>query len=160
MPNRHLARSIAMQSLFEWDFRGQPSAALPAIIDHNLKEFAPGLEESQFSHSLVDGVLQHVQQIDEAIVKYAPSWPLNQITIVDRNILRLGVYELKHAGEVPPKVAINEAIELAKSFGGPSSGRFVNGVLGSMFNDLVKENPALKGENPPKPKAAAKKKKL
>lgn len=139
MPNRHLARSVAMQSLFEWDFRGQPSAALPAITSHNLKEFAPGLEEDEFSQKLVDGVIEHLPAIDATIARYAPSWPISQITIVDRNILRLGVYELQFAKEVPPKVAINEAIELAKSFGGPSSGKFVNGVLGSMYNDLVKE---------------------
>lgn len=139
MPNRHLARSVAMQSLFEWDFRGGPTAALPAITAHNLKEFAPGLEKDEFSQKLVAGVIDNLPAIDGAIVHYAPSWPLNQITIVDRNILRLGVYELKFNKEVPPKVAINEAIELAKSFGGPSSGKFVNGVLGSMYNDLVKE---------------------
>lgn len=139
MPNRHLARSVAMQSLFEWDFRGQPSAAMPAIIDHNLKEFAPGLDESKFTTELIDGVLQNLTTIDEIIARYAPSWPINQITIVDRNILRLGVYELKFGKAVPPKVAINEAIELAKSFGGPSSGRFINGVLGSMYSDITKE---------------------
>lgn len=144
MPNRHLARSIALQSLFEWDFRGNPTAGLPAIVDRNLKEFAPGLEESAFVTSLVDGIIKNLSQIDEQIVEYAPSWPLSQITIVDRNILRLGVYELKCATEVPPKVAINEAIELAKSFGGNASGKFVNGVLGSMYNDLVKDKPELK----------------
>ena len=148
MPNRHLARSIAMQSLFEWDFRGNPTAALPAIVDHNLEEFGPGLdEEKQFSQSLVDGVMSNLKEIDETIAHYAPSWPIGQITIVDRNILRLGVFELKCNHDVPPKVAINEAIELAKSFGGASSGKFVNGVLGSMYNDLVKENPSLAEEN-------------
>lgn len=138
MPNRHLARSIAMQSLFEWDFRGQPTAALPAIVTHNLNEFGPGLEEQEFTQSLVEGVIEHQKDIDKLITKYAPAWPLPQITIIDRNILRLGVFELQFAKEVPPKVAINEAIELAKSFGGPSSGKFVNGVLGSMYNDLIK----------------------
>ncbi len=150
MPNRHLARSIAMQSLFEWDFRGQPTAALPAIIEYNLKEFGPGLSEEEFSKELVDGVISHLPEIDTEVSKYAPSWPINQITIVDRNILRLGVYELKFKKDVPPKVAINEAIELAKTFGGPSSGKFVNGVLGSMFNDLVKEHPELATEDKPK----------
>ncbi len=138
MPNRHLARSIALQSLFEWDFRGNPTAALPAIVEHNLKEFAPGLEEKEFAVALVNGVIDHLKETDELVSRYAPSWPIGQITIVDRNILRLGVLELKILKDVPPKVAINEAIELAKSFGGTSSGRFVNGVLGSMYNDLVK----------------------
>lgn len=148
MSNRHLARSIAMQSLFEWDFRDKPSAILPAIVDHNLDEFGPGLEEErEFAKKIVDGVIEHVAEIDDLITKYAPSWPLPQITIVDRNILRIGVYELKFSGgDIPPKVAINEAIEIAKSFGGPSSGKFVNGVLGSMYNDMQKEQPA-----PPKP---------
>lgn len=155
MANRHLARSVAMQSLFEWDFRGTPTAAIAAITDHNLDEFAPGMEEQEFTKKLVDGVMDNAKEIDQIISKYAPSWPISQITIVDRNILRLGVYELKFSKEVPPKVAINEAIELAKSFGGASSGKFVNGVLGSMFNDMVKENPALaeeskKKEEPPK----------
>lgn len=140
MPNRHLARSVAMQTLFEWDFRGQPSAALSAILERNLKEFAPGLAEQEFSKKLVDEVIAHQPEIDALITRYAPSWPLQQITLVDRNILRLGVYELKFNQEVPPKVAINEAIELAKSFGGAASGKFVNGVLGSMYNDLVKND--------------------
>jgi N utilization substance protein B len=139
MANRHLARSIAMQSLFEWDFRGNPTAALPAIIDHNLEEFGPGLDEQDFSRQIVDGVIEHLADIDALIIHYAPSWPLNQITIVDRNILRIGVYELKFCDDIPPKVAINEAIEIAKTFGGPSSGKFVNGVLGSMYNDMQKE---------------------
>lgn len=143
MPNRHLARSIAMQSLFEWDFRGNPTAALPAIVKHNLEEFAPGLKDTEFAQKLIDGVMDHLPEIDSVISTYAPSWPISQITIVDRNILRLGVYELKINNDVPPKVAINEAIELAKTFGGPSSGKFVNGVLGSMYNDLVKEEPEI-----------------
>lgn len=139
MPNRHLARSIAMQSLFEWDFKGNPTAILPAIVEHNLEEFAPGLEESEFTKKIVEGVIDHLSEIDELIGKYAPSWPIGQITLVDRNILRIGVFELKFADDIPPKVAINEAIELAKSFGGASSGKFVNGVLGSMYADFPKE---------------------
>lgn len=143
MSSRHLARSIAMQTLFEWDFRGQPTVAIPAILERNLSEFGPGLEESGFSRELIDGVIEHQKNIDEMIAHYAPEWPIAQITIVDRNILRIGVYELKISGDVPPKVAINEAIELAKSFGGPSSGKFVNGVLGSMYKDMApSENPS------------------
>ena len=148
MSNRHLARSIAMQSLFEWDFRDKPSAILPAMVEHNLEEFGPGLDaEKDFAKRIVDGVLEHLDEIDQIISHYAPSWPLSQITIVDRNVLRIGVYELKFCSDIPPKVAINEAIEMAKSFGGPSSGKFVNGVLGSMFNDIQKEIP--KTENTP-----------
>lgn len=127
-----------MQTLFEWDFRGTPTAALPAIVEHNLKEFAPGLDDQVFTKKITDGVIDRLPEIDKLIGEYAPSWPINQITLVDRNILRIGVYELKFGNEVPPKVAINEAIELAKTFGGAASGKFVNGVLGSMYNDLVK----------------------
>ncbi len=137
MPNRHLARSIVMQSLFEWDFRGCPSAGLPAIVDRNLKEFGPGLEETVFVNKTIEGVLDHSTEIDALIVKYAPAWPIEQITLVDRNILRIGIFELQFTSDIPPKVAINEAIELAKSFGGPSSGKFVNGVLGTMYNDIA-----------------------
>lgn len=140
MSSRHLARSIALQTLFEWDFRGQPTAALPAILQHNLTEFGPGLEDTEFSKKLMDGVIDNLPAIDEIITKYAPEWPISQITIIDRNILRLGVYELKFEEGMPPKVAINESIELAKGFGGPSSGKFVNGVLGSMYKDMTDEN--------------------
>lgn len=141
MSNRHLARSIAMQTLFEWDFRKQPTANLVSITDHNLKEFGTGLNEKEFTNKLIEGVIKNQANIDHVITKYAPQWPINQITIVDRNILRIGIYELKFADqEVPPKVAINEAIELAKNYGGPASGKFVNGVLGAIYNDMKKNN--------------------
>ena len=137
MSNRHLARSIAMQALFEWDFRGQSGAPLADVISRDLQEFGPGLDENEFAKTIVEDVVKNLKDIDEIIVKYAPQWPIEQITIIDRNILRIGIYELKfNNGEVPPKVAINEAIELAKNFGGPSSGRFVNGVLGAIYKDM------------------------
>ena len=135
MANRHLARSIAMQTLYEWDFREKPADLLPAILKHDLEEFGSGLTEHDFANKLVKGVVDNLTEIDVLITKYAPDWPLEQITTVDRNVLRLGIFELKFDQEVPPKVAINEAIELAKSFGGPSSGRFVNGVLGAIYKD-------------------------
>lgn len=116
---------------------GQPSAIMPALIQQNVDEFAPGMKDGEFALELADGVIQHQQVIDELIQKYAPQWPLDQITIVDRNILRLGTYELQFSETIPAKVAINEAIELAKTFGGQSSGRFVNGVLGAMYKDMV-----------------------
>lgn len=139
MSNRHLARSIALQVLFEWDFRGKDSQELGSIVEHDLTEFGAGLNEKDFTLSLVNGVLDNLQKIDELITQYAPSWPIEQITNVDRNVLRLGIYELKVAQEVPPKVAINEAIELAKSYGGPASGKFVNGVLGSIYKDIPED---------------------
>lgn len=141
MPNRHLARCIAMQSLYQWDFKGQPTAVLPAIIDQNLEEFGNGLEEEiDFIKNTVDGVVQYQKDIDKIIGDYAPNWPLDQINIIDRNILRIGVYELKFNNEIPHKVAINEAIEIAKTYGGPTSGKFVNGVLGAIFKDMEKIN--------------------
>jgi transcription antitermination protein NusB len=136
MSNRHLARSIAMQALFEWDFRGQ-SADIDNIVGRDLEELGPGLDETEFAKKLVEGILSNREEIDRLITKYAPQWPIEQITVIDRNILRMGIFELKlNNGGVPPKVAINEAIELAKNFGGPSSGRFVNGVLGAIYKDM------------------------
>jgi len=138
MANRHLARSIAMQSLYEWDFRGRNNSELDHIIDHNLKEFGPGLDNGAFTEKLVRGTIENLPKIDEIIEKCAPEWPIDQITIVDRNILRLGLFELLFSNrkEVPPKVAINEAIEIAKTFGGESSGRFINGVLGTVYREI------------------------
>ena len=137
MSNRHLARTIAMQSLYQWDFLGKPDSHAEDIITFNLKEFAPDFDDKGFVTELVDNVVRHAPKIDEIIVKYAPEWPIEQITNVDRNILRIGVYELKFSDTIPSKVAINEAIELAKTFGGESSGRFVNGVLGAIYKDMV-----------------------
>ncbi len=137
MSNRHLARTVAMQSLYEKDFRGGALAEADQLVARNLQEFAPGLDDKGFARELVDGVMTHQPTIDATITKYAPAWPLSQITIVDRNILRIGVFELKHSDNVPSKVAINEAIELAKTYGGESSGKFVNGVLGAIFKDMV-----------------------
>lgn len=136
MSNRHLARTIAMQSLYEWDFAAGQKKIEP-VIEHTMHEFAPTFDDKGFIKELVDGVMERRDTIDSLIVRYAPEWPLDQITIVDRNILRLGVYELKFSEAVPSKVAINEAIELAKSFGGESSGKFVNGVLGAIFRDMT-----------------------
>jgi N utilization substance protein B len=138
MANRHLSRSIAMQSLYEWDFRGQDNNVLPDLIVQNTKEFGPGMEDDTFIKNLVNGVISHIQKIDQIIEKAAPEWPIDQIAMVDRNVLRLGIYELLFGDykEVPPKVAINEAIELAKSFGGESSGKFVNGVLGTIYREI------------------------
>ena len=136
MSNRHLARSIALQTLFEWDFRGRKSEQLPGILEHNLGEFGDGLQEKDFTVKLVNGVINNMDKVDKIISEYAPDWPIDQITNVDRNILRLGLYELIFAKEVPPKVAINEAIELAKSYGGHSSGKFINGVLGTVFKNM------------------------
>lgn len=138
MANRHLSRSIAMQSLYEWDFRGAKSLDLDYYISQNVNEFGPGLEDDSFIRALVGGVMKNLAKIDQIIAKAAPEWPIEQIAMVDRNVLRLGIFELLFGDykEVPPKVAINEAIELAKSFGGESSGKFVNGVLGTIYREI------------------------
>lgn len=138
MANRHLARSIAMQSLYEWDFKGRKNENLKEIVKKNIEEFAPGLEDDSFVYYLAEQTISNQGKIDPLIEKCAPEWPLEQVTVIDRNILRLGIYELLFGNyeDVPPKVAINEAIELAKSFGGESSGRFVNGVLGTIYREL------------------------
>jgi len=137
--SRHLARSIAVQSLFEWDFHGKDPLKLKEVVEKNKKEFGPGLdEEYPFIERLVNGTVAHLETIDKIIEKAAPEWPLDQIASVDRAVLRLGLYELLFGNydEVPPKVAINEAIELVKSFGGESSGKFVNGVLGTVYREM------------------------
>jgi transcription antitermination protein NusB len=140
MGSRHLSRSIAMQTLYEWDFLNQKKD-LDELLEKNIKELGPDLEDSNFVKDLARGVKQEIRKIDKIIEKAAPDWPLEQINIVDRNVLRIGLYELLYANkdEVPPKVAINEAIELAKMFGGDSSGRFINGVLGTVYKELQKQ---------------------
>ncbi len=149
MANRHLSRSIAMQSLYEWDFissitpdknvgeldTAEKKAELDRIVRSNIKELEQGEENKNFTLELIDGVYKNLKKINNIIKSAAPEWPLEQIAIVDRNVLRIGVYELVFGDQkkVPPKVAINEAIELAKAFGGESSGKFVNGVLGTLY---------------------------
>lgn len=138
MANRHLARTIALQSLYEWDFNKQTGdvSYLMQLLQRNITEFAPEFEDQKFTEQLVQHVLEQLPKLDAVIQEYAPDWPLEQITVVDRNVLRIGIYELQHDTEIPPKVAINEAIELAKTFGGPSSGKFINGVLGSIYKTM------------------------
>jgi len=138
MANRHLARSVVLQSLFESDMRNVGEDALLASIRRNAAEFAPGVSDVSFMETLAKNVLVKRPELDLIITKAAPDWPIDKISAVDRNILRLGLYELLFAdrNEVPAKVAINEAIELAKGFGGENSGKFVNGVLGSVYKEL------------------------
>lgn len=126
-----------MQSLYEWDFKGKNKEDMSAIMEYNIKEFAPGIKDDSLTRDLVDGVLKHLDEIDGLIKKYATQWPLDQITTIDRNVLRLGIFELVFYGSTPSRVAINEAIEVAKSFGGESSGKFINGVLGAIYKDRV-----------------------
>lgn len=138
MANRHLSRSLAMQSLFEWDFMDISESDIEDIVFRDVDEFAPGLDDPDFALMLVKGVITKKDKLDSIIEKAAPDWPIDQIAVVDRNVLRLGLFELifGNKAEVPARVAINEAIELAKTFGGENSGRFVNGVLGAVYKEM------------------------
>lgn len=138
MANRHLSRSIVLQSLFEWDFNSCNSSLVSVIFERNVKEFAGGMSDFSFMDKLLKGVLEKQRDIDLIIEKAAPDWPIDKISLIDRNILRIGLYELLFAdrAQVPPKVAINEAIELSKAFGGDTSSKFVNGVLGAVYKEL------------------------
>ena len=147
MANRHLSRTLAMQTLFAWDFNDREDRNLDAIIEENFHQFAPNFDDHGFVRDLVKGVIEHLEAINSYIIKYATEWPLDQITIIDRNILRIGIYELVFDTNIPAKVAINEAIEMAKTFGGDSSGKFVNGVLGA----IMKELPAKQVDTQPAP---------
>ncbi len=137
MANRHLSRSIVLQTLFEWDFNDGKIDTTEAV-ERNIKEFAPGLSDDTFINELLDQVLKKQKVLDDIIAKAAPDWPLDKINSIDRNVLRIGLVELLFSDrkQVPPKVAINEAIELAKTFSGENSGKFVNGVLGAVYKEL------------------------
>ena len=158
MANRHLSRSIALQTLYEWDFNEGKNKNVTELLERNTEEFGPGIENDLFVKELINGVLKNKEKIDEIIVKTAPEWPLEQINLIDRNVLRIGIFEFLFGKreEVPPKVAINEAIELAKSFGGETSGKFVNGVLGTIYRAIGE--PGKEEGGPRKGKESAEKK--
>jgi transcription antitermination protein NusB len=137
MSNRHLARTLAMQTMFLWDFAGKKDASLLLLAKGVFENFAPSFDDHGFVEGVLSGVMANIKEIDAYISKYATEWPLEQITIVDRNVLRIGVYELVYNDDIPAKVAINEAIEIAKIFGSESSGKFVNGVLGAIYKDML-----------------------
>ncbi|MCX6788799.1 MAG: transcription antitermination factor NusB [Candidatus Jorgensenbacteria bacterium] len=138
MATRHLVRTIVLQSLYEWDFYKQQTD-LTKIVERNIVEFGPGIDEPDFVWRTVKGVIEHLPAINKVIEKAAPEWPLEQIAIIDRNVLRIGLYELLFAdkAEVPAKVAINEAIEIAKAYGGVNSPKFINGVLGTVYREIT-----------------------
>ena len=139
--NRHLGRIVALQTLYEYEFRKESaddSADVKEILSRNLERYEKAIEDTAFVETLVNGVLKEQDTIDEKIQPIAPDWPIEQIARIDRNILRIGVYELLHQAKVvPPKVAINEAVELAKAFGSDNSSKFVNGVLGTAYRTLI-----------------------
>lgn len=133
--NRHLGRIVAMQTLYEFDFRHGAEAPVEVadVLERNLAEFSNAIDDKNFVHDVVDGVQDHCEEIDGIIGPAAPEWPVDQIAKIDKIILRIGVYELLIKREVPPKVVINEAVELAKAFGGENSSKFINGVLGTIY---------------------------
>lgn len=137
MATRHLLRTVILQTLYEWDFYNR-SHDITVILDRNMAEYAPDVDEPEFAWRILNGIAQHLGDIDTNITTHAPEWPLDKIAIIDRNILRIGLYELVYADreEVPPKVAINEAIEMAKNYGGPNSAKFINGVMGSVYREM------------------------
>jgi N utilization substance protein B len=139
--NRHLGRIVALQTLYEFEFRKESdddSAEVAEILSRNLERYETAIDDTKFVETLVDGVLKEQKAIDEKIQPIAPDWPIEQIARIDRNILRIGVYELLHQAKVvPPKVVINEAVELAKAFGSDNSSKFVNGVLGTAYRTLI-----------------------
>jgi N utilization substance protein B len=153
--NRHLGRIVALQTLYEEDFRnelGDSSFSLKAVLGRNIGRYKETIDDKKFIESLVGGVSSQRQKIDDIITPVAPEWPIEQIARMDRTVLRIGVYELMFEVGVPPKVAINEAVELAKAFGGENSSKFVNGVLGTVLRQ-IEEKPK---KSPAKKKAAKK----
>ncbi|MFZ2126537.1 MAG: transcription antitermination factor NusB [Candidatus Microsaccharimonas sp.] len=139
--NRHLGRIVALQTLYEFEFRTQSddtSADVTEILKRNLDRYDTAIEDTKFVEALVKGVLKEQGDLDAKIQPIAPDWPIEQIARIDRTILRMGVYELLHQGDVvPPKVVINEAVELAKAFGSDNSSKFINGVLGTAYRTLI-----------------------
>ncbi|MBX4190625.1 transcription antitermination factor NusB [Candidatus Saccharibacteria bacterium] len=152
--NRHLGRIVALQTLYEEDFRKEvddPSVSLDEILERNIGRYDETIEDKNFIEELVHGIKQRQNELDDTIRPVAPEWPIEQIARMDRIILRIGVYELLFEKDVPPKVAINEAVELAKAFGGDNSSKFINGVLGTVLRNQEEAKPATK------PKKSAKK---
>jgi N utilization substance protein B len=153
--NRHLGRIIALQTLYEQELRieaGDESFDIQAVLDRNIARYREMLSDVAFIKQLVAGVGKHAAELDAKLQPVAPEWPIDQIARMDRIVLRIGLYELENEADVPPKVVINEAVELAKAFGGDNSSRFINGVLGTLLRQREGAE-----EKKPAPKKAAKK---
>jgi transcription antitermination protein NusB len=143
--NRHLGRIVALQTLYEQDFRldaADKSFNLKEVLQRNINRYRDTIDDVEFIKALVEGVASQQTKLDELLQPLAPEWPISQIARMDRVVLRIGAYELMHGQDVPPKVVINEAVELAKAFGGDNSSKFINGVLGSLLRQ--KEEPTAK----------------
>lgn len=160
--NRHLGRIVALQTLYEIDFRreaGDDSYDLGLILKRNVSRYESTVDDVFFIEELVKGVAKHEKELDDELRPLAPEWPLEQIARMDRVVLRMGLYELHHEPDVPPKVVINEAVELAKAFGGDNSSKFINGVLGTALKNKTgnaEPAPEKAAKTPAKPKPATK----
>lgn len=154
--NRHLGRIIALQTLYEQELRQDADDVnfdLDAVLARNIERYKSMLDDIAFIEQLVNGVSEHSAQLDAKLQPVAPEWPIDQIARMDRLVLRIGLYELENEADVPPKVVINEAVELAKAFGGDNSSKFVNGVLGT----LLRQREETKGSETTKKKTTGKK---
>lgn len=152
--NRHLGRIIALQTLYEQDFRrdaGDAEFDLQEVLQRNINRYKDMVDDTDFVRALVQGVTDKADELDAILQPVAPEWPIDQIARMDRAVLRIGLYELTYETDVPPKVVINEAVELAKAFGGENSSKFVNGVLGTVLRQRDGGNEA---EKPPKTEEA------
>lgn len=136
--SRHVARIVAMQTIFEWEFRGTD---ITEIFTRNCEIHQERLEDTSYAEELVNGVMTNYNELQEKITEVAPEWPIDQISPVDRCTLYIAIYEILYANDdtVPPIVAVNEAIEIAKSFGGENSGKFINGALGSIIKEVPED---------------------
>lgn len=156
--NRHLGRIIVLQTLYEQELRHEADDVdfdLQAVLKRNIVRYKDMLDDVDFIEKLVAGVSQHAAELDAKLQPVAPEWPIDQIARMDRLVLRIGLYELEHEADVPPKVVINEAVELAKAFGGDNSSKFVNGVLGTLLREREGDKPAAAAKPAPKKKSAA-----
>lgn len=162
--NRHLGRIIALQTLYEQELRqeaGDKGFSLRAVLERNIERYREMISDVAFIRQLVNGVSKHAAKLDATLQPVAPEWPINQIARMDRLVLRIGLYELENEADVPPKVVINEAVELAKAFGGDNSSKFVNGVLGTLLRQREEAaKPAKTAKSPAKKPSVTKKKTL
>src|SRR4051812_44516261 len=145
--NRHLGRIIALQTLYEEEFRreaGDAEFVLDDVLKRNIERYAEMVDDLDFIERLVHGVLSKLTELDATLQPIAPEWPIDQIARMDRLVLRIGLYELSYENDVPPKVVINEAVELAKAFGGENSSKFINGVLGTVLKQTEQPKPPVK----------------
>lgn len=141
--NRHLGRIIALQTLYEEEMRqdaGDKDFEIEPVLKRNIARYKEMLDDVEFIEQLVRGVNSQAAELDAKLQPVAPEWPIDQIARMDRLVLRIGLYELENENDVPPKVVINEAVELAKAFGGDNSSKFVNGVLGTLLRDIENDD--------------------